>query len=88
MAITPRGIWADGDDVIVRVDSTARARDGKPYNKGYLYILTMKDARSEAELPGSAEPAPAGRELMRPAGAGAESRPATDRPRPTIPVTR
>lgn len=45
LAITPRGIWADGDDVIVRIDSTGRARDGQPYNNGYLYILTMKDGK-------------------------------------------
>ncbi|MFD5320202.1 nuclear transport factor 2 family protein [Streptomyces sp. NPDC127098] len=45
LAIIPRGIWADGDDVIVRIDSTGRARDGQPYNNGYLYILTMKDGK-------------------------------------------
>ncbi|WP_053116059.1 nuclear transport factor 2 family protein [Streptomyces xiamenensis] len=45
LAITPRGIWADGDDVIVRIDSTGRAADGQPYRNSYLYILTMKDGK-------------------------------------------
>ncbi|WP_461296699.1 nuclear transport factor 2 family protein [Streptomyces harbinensis] len=45
LAIAPRGLWADGDDVIVRIDSTGRARDGQPYRNGYLYILTMKDGK-------------------------------------------
>ncbi|GAB3277642.1 nuclear transport factor 2 family protein [Kineosporia babensis] len=43
LAITPRGIWADGDDVIVRIDSSGRARDGRPYRNGYLYVLTMQE---------------------------------------------
>jgi uncharacterized protein len=45
LAITPRGLWADGDDVIIRIDSTATARDGQPYRNGYLYILTIEDGK-------------------------------------------
>jgi uncharacterized protein len=45
LAITPRGLWADGNDVIVRIDSTAVAADGQPYNNGYLYILTMEEGK-------------------------------------------
>jgi uncharacterized protein len=43
LAITVRGLWADGDDVIARIDSTGTAVDGEPYANGYLYILTMRD---------------------------------------------
>ncbi|GAB3565322.1 hypothetical protein GCM10027445_10590 [Amycolatopsis endophytica] len=50
LAITPRGLWADGDDVIVRIDSTGRAIDGKPYHNGYLYILTMKEGKVAAGI--------------------------------------
>ncbi|WP_210583164.1 nuclear transport factor 2 family protein [Streptomyces sp. GESEQ-35] len=45
LSITPRGLWADGDDVIVRIESTGVAIDGEPYHNGYLYILTMKNGK-------------------------------------------
>lgn len=45
LAITPRGLWADGADVIVRIDSVGRARDGRPYANEYLYVLTMRDGK-------------------------------------------
>lgn len=45
LAITPRGLWADGSDVIIRIDSTGTAIDGKPYRNGYLYVLTMADGK-------------------------------------------
>jgi len=41
LAITTRGLWADGSDVIIRIDSSGTAIDGEPYRNGYLYILTM-----------------------------------------------
>lgn len=50
LAITPRGLWADGDDVIARIDSTGVAKDGEPYQNSYLYILTMKDQKVVAGI--------------------------------------
>jgi uncharacterized protein len=45
LAITTRGLWADGADVIIRIDSSATAGDGQPYRNGYLYILTIEDGK-------------------------------------------
>ena len=45
LAIRTIGLWADGDDVIARIDSTGTAIDGLPYRNGYLYILTMKEGK-------------------------------------------
>ncbi|WP_461003741.1 nuclear transport factor 2 family protein [Streptomonospora sediminis] len=45
LAIETRGLWADGDEIIARIDSTGTAADGEPYSNGYLYILTMKDGK-------------------------------------------
>ena len=45
LAIKTRGLWADGDDIIARIDSTGVAVDGEPYANGYLYILTLKDEK-------------------------------------------
>jgi uncharacterized protein len=45
LAVTSRGIWADGNDVIARIDSTGTAKDGKPYANSYLYILTMENQK-------------------------------------------
>lgn len=39
------GIWADGDDVLTRIQSSSRAIDGAPYRNEYMYILTMKDGK-------------------------------------------
>lgn len=42
--VTPhvRGLWADGDMVIVRWDSDAVALDGAPYRNSYVWLLRMK----------------------------------------------
>ncbi|MFD1034792.1 nuclear transport factor 2 family protein [Sphingomonas hankookensis] len=45
LAIVTRGIWADGDNVFARIDSSSRALDGEPYRNGYMYIMTMKDGK-------------------------------------------
>jgi len=42
---TLRGIWADGDMVIVLFDGEAVARDGKPYRNTYTWYLRMRDGR-------------------------------------------
>src|SRR5580658_9853264 len=40
---TVRGIYADGDMVIVLFDGAGTARDGKPYENTYTWYLQMKD---------------------------------------------
>ncbi len=40
-----RGIYADGDMVVVLWDGTATAKDGTPYNNTYSWFMTMKDGR-------------------------------------------
>ena len=40
-----RGIYADGDTVIILFDAAATARDGQPYRNTYTWYLRMKDAR-------------------------------------------
>lgn len=45
LAITTRGVWADGDKVFAWIESSSRAIDGKPYNNCYMYIMTMNDAK-------------------------------------------
>jgi uncharacterized protein len=42
---TVRGIFADGDMVIVLFDAEATVRDGKPYRNTYSWYLQMKDAK-------------------------------------------
>jgi uncharacterized protein len=41
---TVRGIYADGDTVIVLFDATATARDGVPYQNTYTWYSQMKGA--------------------------------------------
>lgn len=45
LAITPRGVWADGDKVFARIDSATTAKDGKPYANGYMYIMSIQDGK-------------------------------------------
>jgi ketosteroid isomerase-like protein len=45
LAITTRGVWADGDEVFARIDSRSRALDGEPYRNGYMYIMTLQDGK-------------------------------------------
>lgn len=40
-----RGIYADGDEVIVFFDARATARDGTPYQNTYAWFLTMRDGK-------------------------------------------
>jgi len=42
---TVRGIYADGDMVIVLWDGAAIARDGKPYENTYSWYLKMRDGK-------------------------------------------
>jgi uncharacterized protein len=42
---TVRGIYADGDMVIVMWDGAAIARDGKSYENTYSFYLKMKDGK-------------------------------------------
>ena len=42
---TVRGIYADGDTVIVLWEGAAMARDGKSYENTYSWFLTMRDGK-------------------------------------------
>jgi ketosteroid isomerase-like protein len=42
---TVRGIYADGDMVIIRFDIDATGRDGQPYRNAYTWYFEMKDGR-------------------------------------------
>jgi hypothetical protein len=42
---TVRGIYADGDMVIILFDAEATASDGKPYRNTYTWYFEMKDAK-------------------------------------------
>jgi uncharacterized protein len=40
-----RGIYADGDMVIILFDGAAVAKDGQPYRNTYTWYFEMKDAK-------------------------------------------
>jgi ketosteroid isomerase-like protein len=40
-----RGLYADGDTVVILFDGTATARDGRPYRNTYTWYLTIEDAK-------------------------------------------
>jgi ketosteroid isomerase-like protein len=42
---TVRGVYADGDMVIVLFDAEATAREGKPYRNTYTWYFEMKNAK-------------------------------------------
>lgn len=42
---TVRGIYADGDMVIILFDAAATAKDGVPYRNTYTWYFRMKDAK-------------------------------------------
>ena len=42
---TVRGIYADGDTVIILFDAEATVRDGKPYTNTYTWYFEMKDSQ-------------------------------------------
>lgn len=43
---TVRGIWADGDMVVVLWNGEATAKDGKPYRNTYSWFFRMKDGKA------------------------------------------
>ena len=43
---TVKGIWAQGDHVIVHWDGDAMAADGTPYSNSYVWILRMANLRA------------------------------------------
>ena len=43
---TVKGIWADGDHVIVYWDGAATAADGAPYSNSYVWIFRMVNLRA------------------------------------------
>lgn len=45
LAITVKGVWADGDKVFAQIDSNTRAIDGGAYGNGYMYIMNLKDGK-------------------------------------------
>jgi uncharacterized protein len=42
---TVRGVFADGDMVIILFDAAATVRDGSPYHNTYTWYFQMKDAQ-------------------------------------------
>jgi uncharacterized protein len=42
---TVRGIYADGDMVIILFDAEATVRDGRPYHNTYTWYFQMEDAQ-------------------------------------------
>ena len=40
-----RGVYADGDMVIILFDAEATVRDGKPYRNTYTWYFQMRDAK-------------------------------------------
>jgi uncharacterized protein len=42
---TVRGVYADGDMVIVLWDGEGTARDGKPYKNTYTWYMRMRDGK-------------------------------------------
>ena len=42
---TVRGIYADGDMVIVRFDAAGTARDGQPYRNSFTWYLRMEQGQ-------------------------------------------
>lgn len=43
---TVKGLWVEGDHVIVHWDGTATAADGAPYRNSYVWIFRMADRRA------------------------------------------
>jgi uncharacterized protein len=42
---TVRGVYADGDMVVVLFDAHATARDGKPYQNTYSWYMQMREGK-------------------------------------------
>jgi uncharacterized protein len=43
---TVRGIYSDGNTVIIRFDGAATARDGRPYRNSYTWYFEMNDGKA------------------------------------------
>lgn len=43
---TVRGLWSDGEQVIVHWDGATTARDGKPYRNTYAWIMRMRSGKA------------------------------------------
>ena len=43
--VTIRGVYADGDTVIVIWDGRGIANDGQPYENSYAWFMTLRDGR-------------------------------------------
>jgi ketosteroid isomerase-like protein len=50
---TIRGLYADGDMVIILFHAAAPARDGVPYRNAYSWYFQMKDAKIVKAPPSS-----------------------------------
>ena len=50
---TIRGLYADGDTVIILFDAAATARDGVPYYNTYTWYFQMRTRRSSKRSPSS-----------------------------------
>jgi uncharacterized protein len=42
---TIRGLYVDGDTVIIPFDAAVTVRDGKPYHNTYTWYFRMRDPR-------------------------------------------
>ncbi|MDM8173140.1 nuclear transport factor 2 family protein [Olivibacter sp. 47] len=45
LAVKTLGVWADGNEVFARIQSSTLAIDDKPYRNEYMYIMTMQDGK-------------------------------------------
>jgi hypothetical protein len=45
LVLTIRGIYADGDKVIILFDAEATVKDGNPYHNTYTWYFQMKNAK-------------------------------------------
>ena len=43
---TLRGLYADGDMVVIFFDAAATTRDGQPYRNTYTWYFQMKDGKA------------------------------------------
>jgi uncharacterized protein len=43
---TVKGLWAEGDEVVVHWDGAGVAADGRPYRNSYVWIFKMTDLRA------------------------------------------
>ncbi|RYG04571.1 MAG: nuclear transport factor 2 family protein [Chitinophagaceae bacterium] len=45
LVILTKGVWADGDEVFARIQSSSQAIDGKSYRNEYMYIMTIRNGK-------------------------------------------